>query len=86
MITNIVGEFISEEIKNLNMTPDDLASKLNIETEIAYGMITGAHRITLEISEKLSKFFGTNVKFWLDLQKTDDKKKSLHRMKESMFK
>ena len=72
------GEILSKEFLNpMGLTRYRLSRDTGLlQTSIA-GIIRGRKKITPETALKLSRYFGTSAKFWLDLQRDFDMKKKM---------
>ena len=63
------GEILREEfLQPMEMTVDSLAKNINVSTKILDEIIVQNRSINTEIGLRLSKYFGTSEKFWLNLQ------------------
>lgn len=64
-----VGEILVEEfLEPLNITPYRLAKDLGVSSSSILYLVHGKRKITVEMSLRLSKYFGTTSKFWLNMQ------------------
>ncbi len=67
------GEILLEEfLKPMNITAYRLSKSLKIPQTRISQIIKGKRRITADTALRLSKYFGTSVKFWLGLQNDYD--------------
>jgi len=67
------GEILLEEFLNpLEITAYRLSKDLGIPQTRISQIIKGKRRITADTALRLSKYFGTSVKFWLGLQNDYD--------------
>ncbi len=64
------GEFIKEEIEYRGWTEEDLANNLKEPLFSINHIIQGKKAITPDIAKKLGAFFGTDPKFWMNLEKS----------------
>jgi addiction module HigA family antidote len=63
------GEILGEEfLKPLEITAYRLSKDIGIPQTRISEILKGNRRITADTSLRLSKYFGTNPKFWLGLQ------------------
>src|SRR5438270_13535554 len=63
------GEILSEEfLKPLEITAYRLSKSVRIPQTRISEIIKGNRRITADTALRLSKYFGTTVKFWMGLQ------------------
>ena len=64
-----VGEiFVKEFLESLNITPYRLSKDLGVSSSSILDLVRGKRKITVEMSLRLSKYFGTTSKFWLNMQ------------------
>ena len=64
-----IGEILLEEfLKPLNITPYRLSKDLGVSSSSILDLVHGKRKITVEMSLRLSKYFGTTSKFWLNMQ------------------
>ena len=63
------GEHLAEELTELDMTGDALASQLRVPTVHVADVLDGQAPITGDLALRLAHFFGTSPEFWLNLQK-----------------
>lgn len=64
-----VGDILVEEfLTPLNITPYRLSKDLGVSSSSILDLIHGKRKITVEMSLRLSKYFGTTSKFWLNMQ------------------
>jgi len=67
------GDVLNEEfIKPMGITAYRLSQAIGIPQTRTSQIIKGKRRITADTALRLSKFFGTSVKFWLGLQNDYD--------------
>lgn len=63
------GEVLLEEfLKPMNLSPDQIASALQISQEQINEIINRQQRITADIALRLAYFFNMSPRFWLGLQ------------------
>ncbi len=79
------GEILKEEfLSPLNMTQSNLAKALHTSFRAINELVNQKRGITVEMSLRLSKYFGTSPQLWLNLQNSYD----LHKVslqKEELF-
>jgi len=67
------GEILLEEfLKPMGLSAYKLSKDLGIPQTRTSQIIKGKRRITADTALRLSKYFGTSVKFWLGLQNDFD--------------
>ena len=64
------GEILGEELEELGMSADALASELAVPTDGITAILQGHHGITADTALRLSRYLGTTPQLWLNLQKT----------------
>lgn len=87
------GEILNEEfLLPMNITPYRLAKDTGIPQTRVSQIIKGHRRITADTAIRLSRFFGTSVKFWLGIQDDydirttlDEKKEEFENIKQVVF-
>ena len=62
------GEFIKEEMEYRGWTQEYLANNLKEPLLSINQIIQGKKAITPDIAKKLGAFFGTDPKFWMNLE------------------
>ena len=63
------GEILSEEIlKPWNMSVNQLAKALAVDTARLNEIVRGRRGITADTALRLSRYLGTTAEFWLNLQ------------------
>ena len=87
-LTNIhPGEILLEEfLKPLDITAYRLSKDLGIPQTRISQIIKGKRRITADTALRLSKYFGTSVKFWLGLQNDYDIEEEQNKLKNELEK
>ena len=63
------GEHLSDELKALNMSANELAKELGVPTNRLTQIIAGKRGITGDTALRLGKWFGTGPDIWMNLQK-----------------
>src|ERR1700730_9654855 len=66
------GEHLAEELKELNMSAEELARKIKVPTNRVTQILNGRRAITGDTALRLAHFFGTSGQFWLNLQSLYD--------------
>jgi addiction module HigA family antidote len=68
-----VGEILSEEfLQPLEITPYRLAKELHVATSSILDIVHGRRRLSVDMALRLSRYFGTSERFWLNLQNEID--------------
>lgn len=62
------GEFIKEEIEDLNISQKELAERTNISKTVINEIINGKRNINADIAIKLEEVLYSNARYWLNLQ------------------
>ncbi len=71
--TPSVGEILSEEfLQPLEITPYRLAKELHVATSSILDIVHGCRRLSVDMALRLSRYFGTSERFWLNLQNEID--------------
>ena len=71
--TPTIGEILEEEfLRPLEMTPYRLSKELHVSTSTVLDLVHGKRRLTTDMALRLSKFFGTSERFWINLQANID--------------
>ena len=64
-----IGDIIAKEfLEPLGITPYRLAKDLGVSTSSILDLVHGKRKISVEMALRLSKYFGTSSKFWLNMQ------------------
>lgn len=67
------GEVLKEEfLEPIGITQYRIAKDIGISQIKISEIIRGKRRITIDTAIRLSKYFGTSIKFWLNLQNDYD--------------
>lgn len=67
------GEVLSEEfLLPLNISPQQLAVHLGVPVLQVTNILSGTTAVSPEMALRLSRFFGSSERFWLNLQTTFD--------------
>ena len=63
------GEILLEEfLTPMGLAPGTLAQGINVSVVLIEEMIQGDRNISADIALRLSRFFGTTERFWMNLQ------------------
>lgn len=64
-----IGDILMEEfLEPLEITPYRLAKDLRVSTSSILDLVHNKRKISVEMALRLSKYFGTSSKFWLNMQ------------------
>lgn len=64
-----IGDILVEEfLEPLEITPYRLTKDLGVSTSSILDLVHNKRRISVEMSLRLSNYFGTSSKFWLNMQ------------------
>ena len=67
------GEILEEEfLKSAGLTAKTLAQHLNVPAERIEGIVAGRKPVCVDTALRLSRFFGTSDRFWLEVQLSYD--------------
>ena len=76
-----IGDILRDEFLDpLGLTAYRLAKELNVSTSSVLDLLHGKRNISVEMALRLSKYFGTSSKFWLNLQNELDLRKARIKM------
>ena len=79
------GEVLLEEfLIPMDLSQYCLAQKIGVDQGRISEIIKGKRRITVETALRLSKFFGTTARFWLNLQNDYDLEETQQAMGEKL--
>lgn len=70
------GDYVKDIVEDLNLSRSELAFKLDVELETLNNLIDGKIDLDEELAYKLEKFTRIDVKTWLNLQESYNKKVS----------
>ena len=71
--TPTIGEILEEEfLRPLEMTPYRLSKELHVSTSTVLDLVHGKRRLSTDMALRLSRFFGTSERFWINLQSSID--------------
>jgi addiction module HigA family antidote len=62
------GEILAEELAELNLSARALAKALHVPSNRISQILCGKRGISADTALRLSRFFGTSVEFWQNLQ------------------
>lgn len=62
------GEFLADELQELNMSANQLASILKVPTNRITQLLKGKRAVTADTARRLAQFFGTTPQYWMNLQ------------------
>ena len=62
------GEHLAEELKELGISPAELARQLDVPANRVTLILKGARSITGDTALRLGHYFGASPQFWLNLQ------------------
>lgn len=80
-----IGDILKEEfLEPLNITAYRLAKDLHVSTSSVLDLIHNKRRISVEMALRLSKYFGTSSKFWLNLQNELDLREAQRKMEKEL--
>jgi addiction module HigA family antidote len=66
------GEFLADELQELEMTAAELARLLQVPANRISQILTGKRGITADTALRLGRYFGTGPTIWLNLQQAYD--------------
>lgn len=66
------GAILADELKELGITPTELARRLNVPPNRISQIVRGKRAITGDTALRLGHWFGTSPQFWLNLQVAQD--------------
>lgn len=67
------GELLTEEfLKPIGVTTDDLARGLKVPHETINAIVGGRRGVCVDTALRLSRYFGTSDRFWLEAQLSYD--------------
>ena len=82
-----IGDIIVEEfLEPLGITSYRLAKDLGVSTSSILDLVHGKRRISVEMALRLSKYFGTSSKFWLNMQNELDLREAKEKLKSDLDK
>lgn len=66
------GEHLAEELKELGLSPTELARQLDVPANRVTQILKGSRSITADTALRLGHYFGISPRFWLNLQSLYD--------------
>ena len=82
-----IGDILKEEFLDpLNITSYRLAKEINVSTSSILDLIHNKRKITVEMSLRLAKYFGTSSKLWLNLQNEIDLRETKQKLEDELNK
>ncbi len=62
------GEHLAEELKELGISPTELARQIEVPVNRVTGVINCQRGVTADTALRLGHWFGTSPEYWLNLQ------------------
>jgi addiction module HigA family antidote len=82
-----IGDILKEEfLEPLNISAYRLAKEINVSTSSVLDLVHNKRKISVEMALRLSKYFGTSSKFWLNLQNEIDLRETNQKIKKELEK
>ena len=82
-----IGDIIVEEfLEPLEITPYRLAKDLGVSTSTILDLVHNKRRISVEMSLRLARYFGTSSKFWLNMQNELDLREMQEKLRDDLDK
>jgi len=82
-----IGDIIVEEfLEPLGITSYRLAKDLGVSTSSILDLVHNKRKISVEMALRLSKYFGTSSKFWLNMQNELDLREAKEKLKSDLDK
>ncbi len=82
-----IGDILLEEfLVPLEITPYRLAKDLGVSTSSILDLVHNKRKISVEMSLRLSKYFGTTSKFWLNMQNELDLREMQEKLRSDLDK
>jgi addiction module HigA family antidote len=66
------GEILADELKEIGITPTELARQVNVPANRISEIIRGRRSITGDTALRLGHWFGSTPQFWINLQSAYD--------------
>ena len=66
------GEILADELKDVGVTPTELARQVDVPANRISEIIRGRRSITGDTALRLAHWFGTTPQFWVNLQTAFD--------------
>lgn len=82
-----IGDILVEEfLEPLEITPYRLAKDLGVSTSSILDLVHNKRKISVEMALRLSKYFGTSSKFWLNMQNELDLRETREKLENDLDK
>ena len=82
-----IGDILVEEfLEPLEITPYRLAKDLGVSTSSILDLVHNKRKISVEMALRLSKYFGTSSKFWLNMQNELDLRETKEKLENDLEK
>ena len=82
-----IGDILMEEfLEPLEITPYRLAKDLGVSTSSILDLVHNKRKISVEMALRLSKYFGTTSKFWLNMQNELDLREMQEKLEKELDK
>ncbi|MDR2394916.1 MAG: HigA family addiction module antidote protein [Treponema sp.] len=66
------GDVLRDLLDEYQINPTQLAEDIQMSVSAVRQIVSNKAKISLHIAKRLSKYFGTTVQYWVDLQNTID--------------
>ena len=82
-----IGDILVEEfLEPLKITPYRLAKDLGVSTSSILDLVHNKRKISVEMALRLSKYFRTSSKFWLNMQNELDLRETREKLENDLDK
>jgi len=82
-----IGDILVEEfLEPFEITPYRLAKDLGVSTSSVLDLVHNKRKISVEMALRLSKYFGTSSKFWLNMQNELDLREAKEKLGDVLVK
>lgn len=82
-----IGDILVEEfLEPLEITPYRLAKDLGVSTSSILDLVHNKRKISVEMALRLSKYFRTSSKFWLNMQNELDLRETREKLENDLDK
>ena len=82
-----IGDILVEEfLEPLKITPYRLAKDLGVSTSSILDLVHNKRKISVEMALRLSKYFGTSSKLWLNMQNELDLRETKEKLENDLEK
>ena len=68
------GEFLADDLNEMEVTPQEFDALLAVPDGTVSALVEGRRDIDAEMALRLSHYFGTTARIWMDLQTIHDLK------------